>query len=135
MKPILAIALCTLAACASRIGHDKQEDTYSAFEGSHEVEIRNRDVVLSELKLVDPISRRVDDRLQVELAFQNTANYKVKFEFQVRWYNGSGEKPFDVGPWRPAFLEAGASKPLLLTAPTPTCVGWQLATRAPHTSN
>ena len=135
MKSLALLAVLLSASCATRIGHDKDENTYSAMEGSHAVEVAREDIVLSEITVKDATSKRIEDRLQVDFAFENRANYKVPFEFQVRWYNGAGEKPFNVGPWRPAFLGPGELKPMTLRAPTPTCVGWQVATRSPHTSN
>ena len=129
------LAALALSACGTLIGHDKQENTYSALEGSHTIQTQREDIVLSEVELQDAVSKRVDGRLQVQFAFQNTASYKVRFEYQVRWFNGTDEAAFSTSPWIPTTLDPNASKPKTVTAPTPTSIGWQIATRAPHTSN
>jgi hypothetical protein len=137
MKSLCTALLACLGtfACATPIGLDKQENTYSAMEGSHQVATDLRDARLGDIEVEDPISKRVNDQLQLDFTLTNTLNAKVKFEMQVRWFNGAGEKPFSVGPWRPTFLEAHASKAMTVVAPTTTCVGWQIATRSSHTSN
>lgn len=137
MKSLCTVVLAALGtlACASTIGLDKQENTYSAMEGSHAIETDLRDARLGDIDVEGATSKRVNERLQLDFTLANTLNAKVKFELQVRWFNGPGEKPISVGPWRPLFLEAGASKAMTVVAPTTTCVGWQIATRSSHTSN
>lgn len=137
MKPLLSMILLAAlgVACHSPIGLDKQENSYSAVEGGFELIREHHDVQLTEVAVENARSSRPAGLLVVDLELVNTANYRVPLEWRIHWYVEGGAEVQNQNPWRPTVLEVGERRPLTLTAPLPSCKGWRLATRSPHTSN
>jgi len=130
-----AATLLALFACQSPMGLAKQEDTYSSVEGAFELVVEDHDIPLRELDVANARSARKEGLLVVDLNLVNTANYRVPFEWRVRWFAEGGSEVEVQNPWRPTVIDVHESRPMTFTAPTPACKGWQLATRSPHTSN
>ena len=132
--PILSL-LAIVAACHAPIGLDKQENTYSAVEGGYELTVDKNDIQLDELDVANPRSSRAEGLLRVDLDLVNTANYRVPFEWRMHWFTEGGAEVNFQNPWNPNVLGVHETRSMTMTAPTPACKGWRLATRSPHTSN
>lgn len=130
-----ATALLLFAACRAPLGKQKQEDTYASVEGAFELVVENRDVALRELEVRAARSSRPEGRLVVDLDLVNTASYRVPFEWRIYWFTEGGAEVDFQNPWRPTVIDVHESRHMTLTAPTPACKGWKLATRSRHTSN
>ena len=133
---ILSLSLLLLAAaCLSPLGLDKQENTYSAVEGGYGLVVDKNDVQLGDVDVANARSSRSAGLLVVDLDLVNRAKRRTPLEWRIHWFTEGGAEVDFQNPWRPTVLEVRETRHMTLTAPTPACKGWRLATRSPHTSN
>jgi uncharacterized protein YcfL len=126
-----------LAACSStRIGHDKDQDTYRASEGFAQTEVDRGDVRMDEVTVEAIRSTRPSGgRLQVQFDLVSSARYRVPFEWRLRWFDAAGAELDGPDHWRPTTLEVKETRPMTVTAPVPSASAWEIALRSRHESN
>lgn len=137
MKLTLLIATVLLGACHTPIGHDKQENTYTAMEGGHELMESHEDVMLGPDIEVDKArsTRNEMGFLVADFDLVNTVKNRVGMEWTMRWHDEADQPVPSPRPWSPIFIDVGKSKHMTLVAPTKDCVKWILCLRSPHESN
>ena len=135
--PLLSLAF--LASCTStRMGHDKDQDTYRAAEGVYEIAFDDGDVGLSEVSVERMRSTRpaeLGGLLQVEFDLVSTARRRLPFEWRLRWLDAAGAELHGPDHWRPATLEVEEARATTVVAPVSAATGWEVALRSRHESN
>lgn len=136
---VILLALATLASCTStRMGHDKDHDSYRAVEGVYEVETARGDVRMDEVTVERMRSTRPTELgglLQVDFDLVSTARYRAAFEWRLLWFDEAGVELHGPDHWRPTTLEVKETRPMTVVAPVPTATGWEVALRSRHESN
>ncbi|MDF1798322.1 MAG: DUF1425 domain-containing protein [Planctomycetota bacterium] len=130
---LASLLACSLAAaCSAPIGHQWDQDSYTAFESQPLPDFEDGSVTLDDVTVEHMRSTRPHDsggRLRVEFDLVNAGSYRNGFQWRLRWLAADGTELDGPDHWRPITLENKETRAMRATSPTPEAAGWEIALR------
>ena len=133
MKLVATLAL----SCALFAGCTTPEGSQNTYKGGDDLDSMTRvekNFYLRDcLSILDVRTREIDGKKQVQFELQNKTNRNLPFAWAVLWFDANGfQIPDGTHHWEPLVLGGHGKKILLITAPTPSAMTWQLEVTTPN---
>lgn len=132
----LVLGACLFSsACATQPDRGTAQNSFSQGPGGELDEVIGDRWLHSQVILDEVLTRRVEDRLQVQFNLRNTKSRNLPLEWAVVWFDGSGFELPSSRHWTPAVIGGKDFLSIQRTAPSADAAGFRLGLRKPNTVN